>query len=496
MTPHFILTGLVLCSLISCRIHDRESQVVQAGAAESQRTTVATPNPQAAPQSTRLQAIRRQYIAPLEQELSRIESEKGEDHPDVIPILFKIGKAYREHGAYVAALPVLERALRLSETVDGGDSREAAAALDYLGTLHRLQGNYGKSRDHYERALEITERQYGDDHPAYATQLHNLAKALMAVREMDEAEALLQKSLEIEFAAFGAAAHEATLTQATLGELYLQTGKVGKAEQILIYALTIRSEAMGFVALGAESREDAELYMAPLENLLGALYTAVGLYEKAQPLLDDTLSAYEAKLDASDPRLESVLMNLAAMYEGSGNTAKAETYHAKAERIHAANLGFAYVESMPLRSSVPRLAPVNNPEGPFAAALPGDWVIYESEGEPVLKAEILKVTPVVILLTNRTWDAQDEEWKGSDERMIRRDIKLNEYYELEDLDLQQDTVAFGGKEIGCLTGTIEGPDGTMLKFYLAPDVVPLGGLLRLEQNNEVVLVASQYGRGK
>lgn len=328
MKSGFILLGLLTFFLIGLQSQDSESDLAQTA-------------------SARLQTIQDQYIAPLEEELSRIEAEKGESHPDLLPILENIGKTYREHGAYLAALPVLKRALRLSEKVHGRDSIETAGALDYLATSYQLQGKYPEARDHYERALEVVEQQLGDDHPAYATLLTNLANALIAMGEMGEAKTLLRKSSEIVSGSFGGASQELTSVLGTLGELYLRTGAVRKAEEILIYALTIRSEALAF-----EEREDAQFYMAPLQNLLGALYSAVGSYEEAEPQLDDALSAYEAKLDAYHPMLEGVLTNLAVMHEGLGNNAKAEIYRARAETIHGANLGFAFPDASPLPRSV------------------------------------------------------------------------------------------------------------------------------------------------
>ena len=374
-----------------------------------QQSTNLSP-PQEAPQKD---------LATLKKELSTTEGRKGKDHPDLIPILTELAKASRDQGGYIPALPFAQRLLEITRKVRGQNHVETAGALDFLATLYRLQGDNQSALENYQRALPIAEKKLGTDHPAYATLLTNLAQVYMATGKTAEAESALQTALKVKSDYYGAAAPEATGVQMALGELYLRTGSFAKAEQLLIYALTIRSEGLGIpVQAGKTTEPEVLFYMAPIRNLLGRLYAVVGLYDRAEPLLQDALKAMEAQLGGEHPLLEDVLLNLAALSQATGETAKADGYQKRAEQIHEKNAGFSHVAGSPLPKPLEAVLPSRNGLRPYADARVGDWVIYERQGIPAAKKEIVRKTPVVAIVLTYQWEPQKKEWLRGVEQLV------------------------------------------------------------------------------
>ena len=451
---------------------------------------------QEAPGPLRAQHSTEKEPAALKAQLARAEAEKGNDHPDLIPILLGIAQAYREQGGYIPASQFAQRALAIAEKVHGSDDLQVAGVLDLLGTLYRLQGDSRRAQEYYERALPIVQKRLGSGHPAYAIMLNNLAKAYISTRKTEEAESTLHKAMQIVVDTFGPASAQATIIQETLGDLYLTTRKYSAAEQQLRYALTVRSEALVF----GESRKDALFHMAPIQNLLGALYTAFGLYDKAEPLLYDALKAYEANLDKEHTLLEGVLVNLAVLFDAEGKTTEAAAYRKRAEYIHEKNIGFSHSSTSPLPMQTkavpapPEKVKVKDADQPFANARVGDWVVYEgSEGALLQKKEIVRKTDVGVVVLTYMWIPETKEWHRGLEEIISFSAGINDLYGVSVTDLKPEKVAIRRTEITCGSAVVS-EEGTECKICFAPDMIPVGGMVTLECGGKVILKAVDYQR--
>ena len=68
-------------------------------------------------------------------------------------------------------------------------------------------------------------------------------------------------------------------------------------------------------------------------------------------------------------------------------------------------------------------------------------------------------------------------------------------YDVSDADLRTEKVQIKDAPISCSTGvTTQG--GSKCKIYLAPDIVPLGGLVKVECEGQIVMQAADFGRAK
>lgn len=442
-------------------------------------------------------------LAALKKQLAATEAKKGKDHADLVPILLNISQACRDQGGYIPARPFAQRALEIARKARGKEHVEVAGALDLLGTLDWLQGDYNSARENYQGVLSIAEKQLGASHPAYATALNHLAKIYLVTGKTAEAETSLQKAMTIVSEAFGAASGEATMIQLTLGELYLRTGSLAKAEQVLVYALTIRSEGLGIPLQAGQTTEQEVLFeMAPPRNLLGRLYTLAGLYDKAEPLLQDALKAYEAHLGKEHPLLEEVLVNLAALADAKGETAQAVAYTERVGEIFDKNVGLSHLAGSPHPKPIEPAPPSRSGPRPYADARVGDWVVYGgTDGAPFQKQEIVRKTPIVAIVLTYLWDPQKKEWQSSLENMVDLSADLKELFGTPASDWKPETAKIKDAEVACTTADITLDEIRLqwgeekCKIYLAPDVVPVGGLVKTECGGKVVLQLLDSHRG-
>ncbi|NIR44211.1 MAG: tetratricopeptide repeat protein [Gemmatimonadetes bacterium] len=440
----------------------------------------------------RIRTLQEQELDSLQQELDKIAAERGQKHADLLPILWSMRDVYIEHGAYAPAVALMERALEITEEVHGTDGGVTLTAIHKLTALYTLARDYPRARAVGERLRSTVERLLGPEHPALGPALSVEGEALLRAGDAAAAAQRLEPALAIQAENMGPAAHELTPIHLLLAEAHTRLGRVRRPEALLRYGLGIRSEARGFVP-----DDEVAFYLAPFKAALGGLYTAVGFYDEAEDALTEALEAYEAMLAADDPQLEPVLVHLATLYAATGDTAKAEEYGSRAERLFADNLGFAFVQSAPPFPPFAEIPPASDPEGLFADAATGDWVEYRQNGEPSERLEIVRATPALVVIAKSRRDG--DRWVRSTEEMVRRDIGLREFHGVDSLTATR--CPFVSGTIECLAWSYSGSYASEpATVFLAPGVVPVGGLLRRDFGGyrdtvRYVTTLGRYSRG-
>jgi tetratricopeptide (TPR) repeat protein len=427
--------------------------------------------------------------------LHETETRSGRMHPDLIGILEQMAGAYIQHGAYLAATAPLERALRIAQTAHGQNSTEAAVLLGSVAQLRLRQGDYPRAEEAARSAVAIAKSLHGEDNVGYALLVNGLAEILVATGKLEGVDEILEQALDTINRRAGPASYPTTLILEALSRLYFRAGRVYRAENALMYSLTVRSESGDPLLTGKPRYDPDPMLMGPLQSILGALYTSVGYPDRARPLLHEALSGYEKKLDELHPLLEEVLVHLAALYGSIGNLPEARKYRERAEHIHAANLGYAYSGPHALPSAMAVLH-VPKIDGPFSTAKVGDWVVYHSGDSPFEKYEIVKANPRAVVVLRQLWDSKDGKFSGGTAQTVERWIDLKEYFGLGHGEFQRETVTFRSEGVSCLTFTTKSADGTANRYYFAPQVIPVGGLLRLDTNDQPFLLVATFGRAR
>lgn len=436
-------------------------------------------------------------FADLKKDLEAAEKLKGSEHPDLIPILQSIAKARREVGAYVPALESIRRAQGIADKTPGEDELTIAGNLDLMGTLELSAGDSSLALKHYEQAWAILQKKVAADNPANVMMQTRTGAALLELGRLAEAESALEKSLGRATELYGLASEEVIPIELLLGEVYLREGKYSRAEQQLTSALAARSESVGIqFAAGKITHADAEIMLAPIRNLMGALYTVVGARDEAGPFLVDALKAYEIKLGPNDAALEEVLVNLAALAQARGNAGSAAEYQKRAAQIHASATGFAHLPGVPLPEPV--RAPAITASAPYADARVGDWVAYQGlEDTLPEKKEVTRKTSTALWLQTSEWDKKAKRWQPGDEGLFG----LTEDLRLPGQDAKgpatDEKVEIQGRPVEAACRKVaDSPLAKECRVCEAPGIVPLGGFVKLECDGRVLYQAVAFGNGK
>ena len=431
----------------------------------------------------------------LEKQLTELEKTKGKEDAALIPVLEEIGKAYREQGGYLPAMPLLERALAIARKSSGENSTDVAGAADYLGTLNLLAGDYGAALENYELARSILEKTMGKDGPPYLMEMQNIGVVYLRQGKLSEAETTLLNSENALSKLIGPAAPELTGCQGALGEVYLRKGNLTRAASQLQYALAVLSEGLELRPEGMTEADVKEM-MAPMQNVLGAVYTTASFYDRAGDLLGESLKNYEAKRGHSHESLEAVPINLSALSEAEKYKGDAAGARERAESIHRENIGFAHAASVPLP---PPLKPdvMRESKGSLANGQAGDWVSYSGpDGEPARKMEIAKSSPAAAIVVTSDWDGAAKKWMAGPEQLMSKASNLYELWDLDEAKAKPEKLEIKGKQLD-VSCTLMPPDANNMQCKMCvSDEIPAGGMAKIECDGKVLMKATDYKRGK
>ena len=90
---------------------------------------------------------------------------------------------------------------------------------------------------------------------------------------------------------------------------------------------------------------------------------------------------------------------------------------------------------------------------------------------------------------------KNAEWDYGVEGLIKLGEDIEETYGVPESDLQIEIVRVADKDITCKT-LISTEKGDTSKFYIAPDVIPVGGLVKIENRGEVLMKLVDFHYGK
>ena len=271
----------------------------------------------------------------------------GPEHPDTIESLVRLGALLRTYGRVKDAETLLREALgarggpgvadeetllEFAETraaLGRGPEAEdfyrrsleravsgtrSARTLLRIAALRQTRGNAGGARQAYLEALEHLEKGgplASDERKARATALNDLGLLLEAEGELDDAEAMYQRSAEAHAVAFGNEHPATAAARANLAGMLAMRG-----EAVAATALLERSLAVLRAAFGPRHDDTARLH-----NRLGEIYEAQGRLEEAEAEYLAALAAWEEP----SPSRGLALADLGRLAGVQGNFTTAET---------------------------------------------------------------------------------------------------------------------------------------------------------------------------
>lgn len=241
------------------------------------------------------------------------------NHPEIALSKNNIGELYRAAGKYDLARSFMEdaRAIYLGLRSNQYEAYRLAEVLNNLGLLYRGIGNFAVAEQSYRQALSIYERLYGPNHADVALVLNNLSELFSLERDCTRAEDAGLRALRTFINVYGKNHPDVALTLGNLAELYRRKKDFPRAEQYFREALLV-SQAVGL--------SDQHPYVIALQNNVALLLDEKGTYANAETLFLKTLALKKETYGARHPSVAITLLNLASLYQATGNYKQAVTY--------------------------------------------------------------------------------------------------------------------------------------------------------------------------
>ncbi|MEM7585548.1 MAG: tetratricopeptide repeat protein [Acidobacteriota bacterium] len=226
------------------------------------------------------------------------------DEPEVrADLLAVLGTVYQRLGFFEEARELKEEALADRRAAAAGERTDLAGDLNNLAGLHYKLGEYDDAEERYREALAIWRRLGEEEYVALA--LFNLTSVLIQQGRFDEALARQAEALAIRERIFGPQSVQMAASLYSLGALHRIRGDMEEAEPLLLRALQIyrlfddrrAAEARVLNSLGrvlhtrgrlAEGREHLEAALALRRQIFGEVHVDVASSAKnlAAVLLD------------------------------------------------------------------------------------------------------------------------------------------------------------------------------------------------------------------
>ena len=265
-------------------------------------------------------------------------------------------------GQYDLSEKLNNQALEIDQRLLGNENPAAAQELNNLGAIEMNRGNYPASEAYYRRALAITEAWYGTDHPETAANMTALAQPLTFDHKEAEAQSLLERALEIQKRVNGPVNATVATTQNQLGILAFQGKQLDAAQSYFtqardtwqkLFGDQYPSVAVAYSNLGSVCLEKKDLpcaekmYRDAVSRLdassanslndtvahvkLGRALLRQGRFAEAEP---ESLFGYNGlvkQVGPNDRFLKVARTDLAAIYDGLHNAAKAARFRSELE---------------------------------------------------------------------------------------------------------------------------------------------------------------------
>ncbi len=242
----------------------------------------------------------------------------GELHPE---LGFNLEGQYRAHQAmnnHEAALAAIREATAIDRQILPPDHPRLATRLNSLVVALWNVGDISNARIYLEEAMKLRRARSGSDHPSIATFLNNLGELDLALGDVDSAADRLQQAHEIVVAARGEDHHQNAYTIGNLARVARYRGNLEEAEALNLRALEILAERDTHPMIGPLHQQLAEVYadqgrvdealresglavrlmsedgrgvdweFAVTRNIHGDCLSRAGRYDEAGPILEES----------------------------------------------------------------------------------------------------------------------------------------------------------------------------------------------------------------
>jgi tetratricopeptide (TPR) repeat protein len=270
----------------------------------------------------------------------------------------------------VTVREVLDRAARSVGSDFPGQELIEAGIRDTMGGAYLALGEFPQAQANLERALELRIAKHGTDHHEVSATRHTLARLFLEQGKYDQAAAAFQ-TLSAEYSARLGADHEYTLAaRSGLAVVYQRQDKFGPAEELLKDVLDKATN---------RPKPDPET-IAIIRYALAGVYLGQGKYDQAETHGRAALDGWTAARGPKHPRTMHAKNLLGYVYHKQKKYDRAEGLYKEAIAGQTAALGADHPDTLTSRQN---LADLYSDQGKFARA--------ETMLKEVLAARLVKL---------------------------------------------------------------------------------------------------------
>jgi serine/threonine protein kinase/tetratricopeptide (TPR) repeat protein len=352
-----LVTGMVVANVGLLRaIEARENAEQEAANARAVNEFLSDMLASAKPENARGEDVT--IMQALEVATAQLEGRELSDTPLVeASIRFAIGDSYQALGEFERALVQLEQAYQIyAEELPMSDQRRIDA-LDRIGMVNWLSGDLQASLEVCKQMVELRRQTVGEADPLYSDALANLGNTHADMGNLEEAERLLRRSLELDRAQYETDPGDyICFSLNNLATILADEGNFDEAIELHEESIVLRREYMGdpspavaisltnlgFAKRGAGDLEGARVTLdeAVEHNLtvfgadhlrtsiaqtnLAMVLRELGQPEEALPLAEAALNAARTSIGESGWRIGRVQVVLARIHADMGDLEAAQ----------------------------------------------------------------------------------------------------------------------------------------------------------------------------
>jgi len=242
-------------------------------------------------------------VAAYERALAAARPSRADDDPQLADLHNAIGANLEALGDTARARDHLHEALRRFERDLGPHHPDVAMVLNNLANVAFADGEYGIALRHAERALRIWTETLGESHPRVAAALNNLANVHQARGDLERALALHRRAKATAIAIAGPEDLQVAVS-------WINIATIERDQHDVDPCIEHAREARRVLGLSVGSDHPYQGFPDAIE---GACELREGRPDRAAPLLEASLTRWEAQFGEFDERLSDPLVGLAEL---------------------------------------------------------------------------------------------------------------------------------------------------------------------------------------
>ena len=256
-----------------------------------------------------------------------------------------VANAYHEIGLYEPAMPLQEAVLQTRREQLGNDHPDTLTSINRMGVLLRSMGNYAEAEQHYREALEGRRRVLGDNHSETLQSMSNVASILIDQGKYEDAEKVAISARDRSREHLGEEHNRTVETTYTLAQVYDKRGLHDQSEPLHLRVVEIRRKTLG----------DEHLKTIDALNNLAGWYWDNARYDEAEKLYVEILETRQKTLGEEHPSTLRATNNLGTLYHKQRRFDKAREMYTGSLDLHRRVLGEEHPDTLILLSNLATL---------------------------------------------------------------------------------------------------------------------------------------------